>query len=451
MKRGSELGTTSVKRLVFELAVPAMIAQLVSVLYSIIDRMFIGNIPAIGETALAGVGVCGPIVTLFSSFGTLVGLGGSVLMAMSLGRQDEKRAREILANSFLMLLLFSAVLTVLFFLFKGDLLNFFGASKRTFPYANTYLSIYTSGAFFALLSTGLSFFITSQGYPKISMISVLLGAVTNIILDAIFIHVFSLGVQGAAWATVIAQLLSCIFILYFLFFKSPKIRITFKGYSLKLMRKITLFGISPFIIMATDSVLVIVMNAVLQLHGGQEQGDLLITCATIVQSSMLLITSPMAGITGGTQAILSYNYGAKNYQRVKDAEKFIVLMCLAFTGIMFVFCQLVPNVFAGIFTNSETYIALSAWGIRTFTFAIIPLSFQYAFVDGLTALSFVKHALCLSLTRKSLTVLLIVLFPIFMGAKAVFYAGPTADIISSIVSSIVFLSVFRKRITSKIA
>ena len=231
MARENDLGNDSIGSLVLKLAVPTMIAQFVNVLYSIIDRIYIGNIPGEGALALAGVGICGPIVTLLTSFGTLIGLGGSILMAMKMGEGNMKKAKQILSNSFLMLIIFSIVLTVTFFIIKDNLLMWFGASETTFPYADTYMKIYTAGTFFALMSLGLNYFINCQGFSTIGMATVLVGAVTNIILDPVFIFVFDMGVAGAAIATVIAQILSCLFALFFLFGKRPPVKISFGGYS----------------------------------------------------------------------------------------------------------------------------------------------------------------------------------------------------------------------------
>ena len=288
MNSAADLGKAPVSSLVLRLAIPAMIAQFVNVLYSIIDRMYIGHIPAIGPDALAGVGVCGPIVTLLSSFGTLVGIGGSILFGIRLGEKNIPKARQILSNAFLMLTCFSLVLTAAFLLLKDQLLMWFGASSVTFAYADTYLTIYTAGTFFALMATGLNYFINSQGFPLAGMATVLIGAVFNILLDPLFIFVFHMDVAGAAIATVISQMASCAFALSFLFSKKVKVRITFGGYSRRLMGRILYLGMSPFLILATDSVLLIVMNTVLQTYGGPSQGDMLITCATIVQSYMQL-------------------------------------------------------------------------------------------------------------------------------------------------------------------
>ena len=414
--------------------------------------MFIGNIREIGDVALAGVGVCGPIVTLLTSFGTLIGLGGSILMAMRMGAGRKKQAENILAHSFLLLVIFSALLTLIFLLVKDYLLNWFGASPATFPYADSYMTIYTIGTFFALMAVGLNYFITCQGFPGVGMMTVIIGALTNIVLDPVFIFGFHMGVAGAAIATVIAQFVSCAFAFRFLTGKKIPIKITLlkrKYFSPVIVSRILTLGISPFLILATDSVILIVLNTVLQTYGGPKEGDLLITCATIVQSYMMLITGPMLGISSGTQAILSYNYGAKNIARVKSAEKYILLLCLCFTTIMFLVSRTIPEYFISIFTRDPAQIDLCVWGIRVFTMMIIPLSFQYVFVDGFTALGRSKTALFLSVFRKGDYMLFTMVLPIFFGARSAFYAQPLADGIGAVMSSIAFLLIFKKHLEKR--
>ena len=402
--------------------------------------------------ALAGVGVCGPIVTLLTSFGTLIGLGGSILMSMRMGAGRKKQAESILAHSFAMLVLFSAVLTILFLVSKKYLLNWFGASPVTFPYADAYLTIYTAGTFFALMAIGLNYFITCQGFPAVGMLTVLIGAVTNIILDPVFIFLLDMKVAGAAIATVIAQFASCAFAFCFLIGKKVPIRITLlkkQSFSPVIVQKILTLGISPFLILATDSVIIIVLNSVLQKFGGPSEGDILITCATIVQSFMMLITGPMLGISSGTQAILSYNYGAKEIKRVKKAEKYILILCLCFTTLMFVLSRIVPQYFIRIFTKDPLQLELCTWGIGVFTLMIIPLSFQYVFVDGFTALGRSKTALFLSLARKGNYMLFTILLPIFFGARSAFYAQPIADGIAAVMATVGFLLIFNKHLEKR--
>lgn len=452
MKKSTDLGKDKIPILVLKLAVPSMIAQFVNVLYSTVDRMFIGNIKGIGDAALAGVGVCGPIVTLLTSFGTLVGLGGSILMAMRMGAGRKKQAENILAHSFAMLVVFSAFLTVLFLFIKSHLLNWFGASPATFPYADSYLTIYTAGTFFALMAVGLNYFITCQGFPGIGMMTVIIGALTNIILDPVFIFGLHMDVAGAATATVIAQFASCAFAFCFLRGKRIPIKITFlkrKNVSPVIIKRILSLGVSPFLILATDSVVIIVLNTVLQIYGGPEEGDALITCATIVQSYMMLITGPMLGISSGTQAILSYNYGAKEISRVKTAEKYILLLCLLFTTVMFSVSRTVPEYFIRIFTRDLGQMDLCVWGIRVFTLMIIPLSFQYVFVDGFTALGRSRTALFLSMFRKGDYIMFTLVLPALFGARSAFYAQPLADGIGAVMSVTAFILIFNKHLKQR--
>lgn len=449
MKTSADLGKDPVSSLVLRLAIPAMIAQFVNVLYSIIDRMYIGHIPKIGALALAGVGVCGPIVTLLLSFGTLVGLGGSILLGIRMGERDLPKARQILSNSFLMLCGFSVILTVAFLFMKDHLLIWFGASEITFPYADTYMTIYTAGTFFALMAAGLNYFINCQGFPVAGMTTVLIGAISNIILDPVFIFLFHMDVAGAAIATVISQMASCTFALLFLFSKKVHVRISFGNYSRRLMLNIIYLGMSPFLILATDSILLIVMNTVLQKYGGPKQGDMLITCATIVQSYMLLITSPMIGISGGTQAIISYNYGARQTQRVKKTVRTNLVLMLMFTTFMFILSRFIPGSFVRLFTSSEEYMDFSVWGIKIFTMMIIPLSFQYVFVDALTALERTKTALSLSVLRKLLYVAGTITLPLFFQASAAFYAEPLSDFVSAVVSTAAFLLIIDRHLKKR--
>lgn len=449
MRKENDLGRDPVGRLVLRLAIPTMIAQFVTILYSIIDRMYIGNIPVTGDLALAGVGICGPIVTLLSSFGTLAGLGGSILMAMRQGEGNEKRAKQLMSNSFLLLVVFAAVLTVSFLLLKDRLLMWFGASEVTFEYANTYMTIYTAGTFFALMSLGLNYFITCQGFSTIGMATVLTGAVTNILLDPVFIFGFDMGVAGAAIATVIAQMASCLFAVLFLTGKKVPVGICFGNYSGKTMLKIIAVGFSPFMILATDSAILLVTNTVLQKYGGPGQGDLLISGATIVQSYMMLISGPLLGISGGTQAILSYNYGARQTERVKKAERSILRMGVSFTAVMFLLTQVAAPYFVRIFTRQEELADLAVWGIRVYTLGVVPMSFQYVLVDGLTALGRTKTALCLSLFRKTGYVVLTLILPAVLTAKAAFYAEPVMDVSAALVSTATYLLVIGRHLRQR--
>ena len=421
-----------------------MFAQFVNVLYSIVDRIYVGNIPVTGADALAGVGVCAPIVTLLSSFGALFGIGGSVLFSVRLGAGDEKNARKVLANSFVLLIIASLTLTLLFLITKGWLLNWFGASEVTFQYADTYLTIYTAGTFFALLSTGMNYFITAQGFPLLGMATTLIGAVINIILDPVFIFLLDMDVAGAAAATVLAQMSSCAFVLCTLRRKKMRIRLGIVKLDLQAGKQIVKIGFSPFLIMATDSIIIIALNAVLQYYGGAEYGDTLITAATIVQSYMLLITSPMLGITGGSQPLISFNYGANRPDRIRKTFFWVLMLCVCFTAVMFLISRFMPQYFVRIFTSDPEYAELAVWGIKIFTLMIVPLSFQYVIVDGLTALGMTKISLSLSLLRKGIYFGATCVLPIFFAARSAFYAEPVSDGLAACLSCLVFFFIYRK-------
>ena len=439
-----DLGSPRVLPTVLKLVIPAMIAQFINVLYSIVDRMYVGNIAGIGDTALAAVGVCAPITTLISSFAFLIGTGGAPLFAMALGEGKEETSKKILTNALYSLAAIALIVTAIVFAFEKPLLMTFGASGSTYAYARQYLLIYAAGALFSITATGLNQYITAQGYSGMGMLTTVIGAAANIALDPLFIFVFRMNVAGAALATVLSQFLSFLFVAVFLLLKSTKIRLSLGRASLRLIGKIVKLGISPFIIMATDSVIIIVSNAVLQSRGGAD-GDLWITVSTVVQAFFQLITMPMMGISTGSQPVISYNYGAKNTALIKKAEKYITALCLGFTVFMTLVSMFAAGPFVSLFTSKAEIASRSVWGIRIFMIGVIPLSFQYAFVDGSTALGQPQYAIVLSLTRKLVVYLgCILVLPVFWVAQAVFYAEPAADICAAILSSAVFLIVFPK-------
>ncbi len=440
----NNLDTDQIKELVWRLAFPSMLAQFVSVFYSIVDRMYIGNIKEIGDLALAGVGVCGPIVTMISSVAFWVGIGGAPLLSIRLGQKNEKKAEEILANCFLLLSVMSVAITILSLGVKDYLLNWFGARGAVFPYADDYITIYLSGTVFALLSTGMNQFIICQGFARVGMKSVLIGAVLNIILDPVFIFGFHMGVSGAALATVISQMASCVYVLRFLFGGRPMIRITFGGYQIKVMARVLLLGLTPFLIIAFDNILIISLNATIQKYGGASRGDMLLTCNTILQSFMLIVTMPLSGITGGTQTILGYNYGARRPDRIKKAQKHILILSLAFTAMMFGAAQFLPGYFTMIFTRDPQYITMTVRAIRIYSLMIIPLAVQYTVVDGFTGMGIAGVAISLSTFRKLIYFAGVFLIPLWSDITNVFYTEPVSDLTAAVVSSIVYLLLMKK-------
>ena len=440
----NNLDTDDMRGLVWRLAIPSMLAQFISVFYSIVDRMYIGNISEIGDAALAGVGVCGPIVTLITSFAYLIGIGGAPLVSIRLGAKDEKGARRVLANAFMMMLVLAVVLTLASLLLKEQLLLWFGASEGIFSYANDYMSIYVLGTAFALIAAGMNQFIICQGFAKSGMASVALGAILNIILDPIFIFGFNMGVKGAALATVLSQMISAVFVLYLLFKKVP-IRISFGDYDGTTMLRILMVGFTPFIIIAFDNVLIIALNMVLRKYGGG-QTDMLLTCNTILQSFMLIITMPLGGITGGTQTILGFNIGARRPDRIFRAMKEIIILCVGFCATMFVAANVVPELFVGIFTKDSENIKLTVKMIQQYTLGVIPLAIQYELVDGLTGMGMTRFSIFCSIFRKTVYIGGVILIPMFSDIMNVFYAEPISDFAGTTMSIIVFLLFAKKKI-----
>ena len=438
--RLNDFGNDKMLPLLLKLIIPSMLAQLVNVLYSIVDRIFISQMQN-GELALAGVGLCGPIVTLITSFSFLLGLGGAPLLSMKLGENDKTSGERIIFNCFCALIVVSLLLTGLFFIFKNQMLYAFGASSDSFSYANEYMTVYMTGSIFALLSLGLNNFITAQGFSKTAMMTVIIGALANTALDPLFIFVFNLGAKGAAIATVIAQCLSCLWsVLFLVLSKKATVNLRFQKISFKILKKVMKLGLSPFIIIASDSIIIIVLNAILQKTGGA-LGDIYVAAATIVVSYMMLITMPLGGLTMACQPVISYNYGARNTKRIKSALLYALIMCLIFTTFMTLISQFLPTYFVKIFTESVEVSQVAIKGMRIYTAGVIVLSVQYIAVDQLVALGSTKIAITLSLLRKSGIIILTVLLPFAINGFAAFFAEPIIDVLSGIISGIIFLKV----------
>ncbi len=439
MRAKNDLGRDAIGPLVLRLAIPTMLAQFINVLYSIVDRMFIGHIPAVGDLALAGVGVCSPIVTLLSSFALLVGQGGTPLMAMKLGAGDRDAASEILSNCFRLLLALAVGLSLLFFLLRRRFLWWFGASEDTFPYALSYLTIYIAGTAFALLSGGLNSFLIAQGRSGLGMGTVVLGAVMNMVLDPVFIFLLHMGVSGAAWATILSQAASCLFALVCLRSPTLPVHLTLGRLRPALCGKVVLLGFAPFLTYALDSVLVILLNTALQRHGGPGEGDALLTCATIVQSYALLISMPMSGITLGCQGVVSFNLGAGDAVRVKKAIRAVFLLCLVFAGLMLAVTHLLSPAFVRLFTQTEDLMSRSVTFIKLYAAAILVWPAQWVAVDLSTALGQVRLALFCSVFRKTIFTVAVLLLPILLTASAAFLAQPICDVIAACMSTALFL------------
>lgn len=445
MKKTNDLGKGSIGKLLISLAAPAIVAQLVNVLYNIVDRIFIGRMDN-GELAMAGVGVAFPILMLISAFSALIGMGGAPLCAIKMGEKNNEEAEKIMSNSFSMLLMIAVVLTTGFLIFKEPILWAFGASEATIGYALDYLSIYVLGTIFVQIALGMNSYINTQGFAKIGMMTVVIGAIINIVLDPIFIFVLDMGVKGAALATVAGQMVSALWVLKFLFGKQSilKIRKKYMVPDLKVVGATMALGVSPFIMQSTESLVLISLNTRLSMFGG----DLAVGAMTIMSSIMQIVVMPLQGLAQGAQPIVSYNYGAKQMDRVKKTFKLTLISCLGFTVIMCSLLMIFPNIFVAIFNNKPELVEITTWAIRIYFLGIFVFGAQIACQQTFLALGQAKISLFLALLRKVvLLVPLIYILPNFFQDKlmGVFVAEPIADIIATLTTVTCFMIFYKKK------
>ena len=441
--KDNRLGTENITRLMISLAIPSVLAQIVNVLYNIVDRIYIGRIPGVGAVALTGVGVTFPIITIISAFSGFASGGGAPLAAIALGQGDRKRAERILGNCVSMLLFFTVILMAFFFVFQKPLLYVFGASDNTIGYSSTYISIYLLGTVFVELAVGLNTFISAQGQARTAMFSVLIGAVVNIVLDPIFIFVFHMGVAGAAVATIISQALSAAWVLRFLCSEKSGIRLKKAGMKLdfSLIGQIMALGVSPFVMSATESAITIVMNHGLQVYGG----DLYVGSMTILQSVLQLVFVPISGFTNGVQPIISYNFGAGKFDRVKMTIKRMISITFLAAFVYVVFAMLRPGLFARLFTTDEDLIALVKIVLPVYIAGMSVFGVQSGVQSSFLGLGQAKISLCIALLRKVILLIpLALILPRFFGVMGVYYAEPVADILSVLTASTLFLLNIRK-------
>ncbi|WP_302537667.1 MATE family efflux transporter [Clostridium saudiense] len=440
-----ELGTCSVGKLLFKLAVPAIAAQIINLLYNLVDRMYIGHIAEVGKLALTGVGVCLPLIMLISAFAALVSMGAAPRASIFLGKGEKDNAEKTLGNSFSLLVIISIILTLIFFFFAEDLLLIFGASENTIEYATSYMKIYSIGTIFVQLTLGLNAFISAQGFAKVSMMTVLIGAIFNIVLDPILIFGFNMGVSGAALATIISQALSMLWILKFLTGKKTTLKI--KRKNLSLSKNIVLpsiaLGLAPFIMQATESLTAVCFNSSLLKYGG----DIAVGAMTILTSVMQFSMLPLNGLTQGGQPILSYNYGAKNPERVKKAFKILLISCVTYSMILWALAMITPKSFVLIFNNDPELLDFTSNALRIYMALSGIFGIQIACQQSFIALGNAKTSLFLALLRKIILLIpLIYIMPIFISDKttAVFMAEPVADFIAVSTTAILFYIQFKK-------
>ena len=441
-QQSEKLGKEPLRKLFFTMAIPSVLAQLINVLYNIVDRIYIGHIKDIGSLALTGVGVTFPIIMVVSAFSAFAGQGGAPLASILLGAKDQEKAEKVLGSSTALLLVFSISLTLIFQILKTPLLYAFGASDNVIGFAQDYIGLYLWGTIFVMLSLGLNTFISGQGNAKTAMFSVLIGAVTNIILDPIFIFVMNMGVKGAALATIISQAFSAIWVVNFLISKKSSLKIKRENLKLDMqfVKKIGSLGCSPFIMQSTESLVLLTLNSGLQKYGG----DLYVGSMSILTSVLQLIFVPVSGIAQGVQPIISYNFGAGNRERVVKTFKALLIVCLMATMFMGGIAVLFPSFYVKMFTESEELVELTSRMMPIFTLGMCIFGIQQSIQVTFLAMGQAKFSIFIALLRKViLLVPLAIILPRFLGVKGIYYAEPMADITSVVVASITFALNFK--------
>ena len=447
-KKAVDLGSGNVRKLLFSLALPTITSQIVNMLYNLVDRIYIGHMqPAetVGKLALTGVGVCLPIILVISAFAALIAMGGAPKASISEGRGDLKAAEHIMGNSFSLLVLASVILTAVFQLFAEPLLLTFGASENTIGYALDYLRIYTLGTIFVQMTLGMNAYITAQGFTTVSMKTVLIGAILNTILDPIFIFALGLGVRGAALATILSQTVSALWVLRFLTGSRTKWKL--RPANLKPVPAVFLpciaLGLSPFIMQSTESLISVCFNSSLLKYGG----DLAVGAMTVLISIMQLAMMPLQGLTQGAQPIISYNYGARNAQRVRDAFRCLLISCVTYSMTLWALVQFFPRLFALLFSSAPELVSYAAWALRIYMAATGIFGVQIACQQTFIALGNAKTSLFLAILRKIILLIpLIYILPHFFTNKvfAVFLAEPVADFLAVCTTAAMFAVQFKK-------
>ena len=435
MKQGtdkSDFTQGSIPQNIIRMAVPMTAAVLINALYSIVDRIYLGHIPGAGSYALTGIGLAFPIITIITAFQNLFGNGGAPLFAMASGKGDKQLAARYLQNAAFMLIAVGILLTAVAYAVKQPVLWLIGASEVTFPYADEYLNVYLIGTIFVMISVGLNPYINAQGYARIGMLTVMIGAVINIVLDPLFIFVFKMGVKGAAIATIIAQFVSAVWVLKFLFGKHAPIRLTFRGFRPNpgIIGKIMALGVTDFCFALTNSAVSMFSNARLQLLGG----DSWVGAMTVISSLREVLLTVMHGVSGAAKPIMSYNYGAKQFKRVKSASNYLLVIVLVYFLIVWALLMFIPGFFAGLFTEESEVYQCSITAIRVFFCLQFFMAMQTTGQSTYTSLGMAKHALFFSLFRKAILVIpLVFILPNMfnLGVLGVFAAEPVSDVIGA--------------------
>ena len=443
------LGKEPLGKLLLRLAVPTVAAQLINMLYNIVDRIYIGHIPEVGALALTGVGVCMPLILIVSAFAALVGNGGAPRASISMGRGDKESAEKILGTCFAMQIVISVILTAVLLIWNKDFLLAFGASENTVEYGTSYMNIYSIGTVFVQLTLGMNAFITAQGFAKTGMLSVLIGAVANIILDPIFIFGFHMGVRGAAMATILSQALSCIWVLAFLFGKKTTLRIRWKNVNLKpdMVLPTLALGSSVFVMQSSESIISICFNSSLLKYGG----DVAVGAMTILTSVMQFAMLPLQGLGQGAQPINSYNYGARNKERVRRAFYLLLKASMAYAAVLWGAVMLFPKLFAGMFTSDTVLLEFTGTALRVYLAAMFIFGIQMACQLTFMSLGNAKASIVVAVMRKFVLLIpLIYIVPAILRnnqTMAVYLAEPIADILAVCFTIVLFRREFKKALS----
>ncbi len=465
METNQKLGHEKISKLLISLAVPSIIAQLVNILYNMVDRIYIGQMPG-GTAAMAGLSIALPIITLITAFTQLVGIGGAPLCAIRLGEQRKDKAEQIMTNSFVLLVALGIILTIVVLVFKEPLLIMFGANQESLAPAIAYTSIYALGTLFVQITLGMNAYINTQGYAKMGMFTVVIGAVLNIVLDPVFIFGFNMGVSGAALATIISQGVSAIWVMAFLFGKKSHLKIRKKYFKIdwRIALSIVSLGISPFVMNVTESLLQISFNNQLSLYGG----TMAVATMAILVSMWQFVTLPLQGLCQGAQPILSYNYGARNYTRVRETFKLVFKLCVGFGIIAQIILMVFAKSIVPIFSSNKETIEFASWALRIYVLGVSFFGAQIACQQSFMALGQAKVSLCMAITRKIILLIpLVYAFPYILGSTgfasilaspitsmvkdgpmvfSVLFAEPVSDILAACITTFMFVRFYKREL-----
>ena len=444
MKNNEFLEKEPIGKLLFKLSIPTVIAQLINMLYNVVDRIFIGHMDEIGDLALTGVGVCLPLIMIVSAFAALISSGGAPRASIFMGKKDNETAEKILGNCLTLQIIISIVLTTVLILFNRPLLMMFGASEDTIGYACDYMNIYAIGTIFVQLTLGMNAYITAQGYSKIAMFTVIIGAACNIVLDPILIYGFDMGVKGAALATIISQAISSTFVIGFLLSNKSILKIKIKNLNLnlKIILPCIALGLAPFIMQASESIIIVCFNSSLQKYGG----DIAVGAMTILSSVMQFAMLPLQGLAQGSQPITSYNFGARNTERVKQTFKLLLIVSVTYSTLLYLFIMIFPNGFASMFTDKKELIDYSSKMLKIYCAVLFMFGIQIACQMTFVSIGNAVSSIIVAVVRKFVLLLpLIYIMPCIISQKdlAVFSAEPVADFLAVTFTSILFIFQFR--------